>query len=127
WATVVIISRNPLSYTHVQRVQKTGRTHTRHSLRFNPVAASCVTNIPEIQAFCRPVFESFLGEGGEQKFTYKIELRIRNHTTITRPNLIQAIADCLSILVEVFKLNKFIVVEIARTHTSEHAEITRME
>ncbi|KAJ7761979.1 hypothetical protein DFH07DRAFT_739785 [Mycena maculata] len=157
---VVFISCKPpvdpvkLVTTHVQRVQKTGITHTRHSLRFSPVAASCVTNIPEIQALCRSVFESFFGERSEQKFTYKIELRIRNHTTITRPDFIQAIADCvpkvhtvdleypeLFILVEVFKavcgvsvvrdyhkLNKFNVVEIARTHTSEQTDgITRME
>ncbi|KAJ7126798.1 hypothetical protein C8R44DRAFT_617358 [Mycena epipterygia] len=141
--------------THIQNVQRTGVTHTRYSLRFSPVSASCVTNLPEIQALCRTVLEPFFGEEVDQKFKYKIELRIRNHTTIARLALIEAIAKCvpeghtvdldepeLFILVEVFKsvcgvsvvrdyynLQKFNVVEIANTHASENASnsINRIE
>ncbi|KAJ7476071.1 hypothetical protein FB451DRAFT_1351352 [Mycena latifolia] len=151
---VVFISCKPpvdpvkLVTTHVQNVQDTGVTHTRYSLRFSPVSASCVTNLPEIQALCRTVFEPFFGEGVDQKFRYKIELRIRNHSTITRSDLIEAIAKCvpeghtvdlddpeLFILVEVFKsvcgvsvvrdyykFQKFNVVEIANAKASKSTE-----
>ncbi|KAF8191595.1 hypothetical protein K438DRAFT_1919436 [Mycena galopus ATCC 62051] len=158
---VVFISSKPpidpvkLVMKHVQNVHETGFTHTRYSLRFSPVSASCVTNLPEIQALCRTVFEPFFGEAVGQKFKYKIELRIRNHTTLSRTDLIEAIAKCvpeghtvnledpeLFIIVEVFKsicgvsvvrdyykLQKFNVVEIANTHASENPDssITRIE
>lgn len=52
---------------------------------------------------------------------YKIELRIRNHTTLSRPTIIQTIADCVPeghvvnltdptifILVEVFKVRIYL-------------------
>ncbi|KAJ7650066.1 hypothetical protein FB45DRAFT_886822 [Roridomyces roridus] len=147
-ACLVFISCKPpidpvqLVATHLRRVQETGITHTRHSLRFSPVSASCVTNIPEIQAVCRKLFEPIFGESSEKKFKYKIEMRIRNHTTITRMTLIEAIAQTippghsvdlkdpeLVIIVEVFKavcgvsvvqdynkLQRFNSVEIANKH-----------
>ncbi|KAJ7684430.1 hypothetical protein DFH06DRAFT_6789 [Mycena polygramma] len=140
---------------HVQNVEATGLTHTRYSLRFSPVVASCVTNLPEIQALCRTVLEPFFGEGVEQNLKYKIELRIRNHTTLSRLALIEAIAKCvperhtvdldnpeLFIIVDVFKsvcgvsvvrdyyrLQKFNVVEIANTHAAENpiSSVNRIE
>ncbi|KAJ7348921.1 hypothetical protein DFH08DRAFT_923852 [Mycena albidolilacea] len=158
---VVFISCKPpidpvkLVMKHVQNVHETGLTHTRYSLRFSPVSAACVTNLPEIQALCRTAFEPFFGDAVGQKFKYKIELRIRNHTTLSRSELIEAIAKCvpeghtvdldhaeLFILVEVFKsicgvsvvrdyskLQKFNVVEIANTHASENpaTSVTRIE
>ncbi|KAJ7253332.1 hypothetical protein B0H12DRAFT_1116683 [Mycena haematopus] len=158
---VVFISSKPpidpvkLVMKHVQNVNETGLTHTRYSLRFSPVSASCVTNLPEIQALCRTVFEPFFGEAADQKFKYKIELRIRNHTTLSRTNLIEAIAKCvpeghtvdlddpeLFIIVEVFKsicgvsvvrdyynLQKFNVVEIANAYAAANptSSINRIE
>ncbi|KAJ7932680.1 hypothetical protein B0H13DRAFT_1592930 [Mycena leptocephala] len=158
---VVFISCKPpidpvkLVMKHVHDVEATGLTHTRYSLRFSPVVASCVTNLPEIQTLCRTVLEPFFGESVDQKFKYKIELRIRNHTTLSRLALIEAIAQCvpeghivdlddpeLFIIVEVFKsicgvsvvrdyykLQKFNVVEIANTHASENptASVNRIE
>ncbi|KAK0500269.1 hypothetical protein EDD18DRAFT_1149235 [Armillaria luteobubalina] len=149
---VVFISCKPpvdpvrLVETHIRNVQKTGFTRTRYCHRFVPVSGSCVTNIPEIQALCRSTFEPFFARESERKYSYKIELRIRNHTTLSRPTIIQTIADCvpeghvvnltdptLFILVEVFKsvlgvaitreyysLQKFNVMEISnRTQSGE--------
>ncbi|KAK7035896.1 hypothetical protein R3P38DRAFT_2616418 [Favolaschia claudopus] len=165
---VVFISCKPpvdpvkLVMKHLENVQGTGFTHTRwvmlhrcsialephgffrHSLRFTPVSVACVTNLPEIQAMCRNAFEPFFGSQIEEKFKYKIEIRIRNHTTLTRTALIEAIAKCvpeghtvdlndpeLFILVDVFKsicgvsvvrdyhkLQKFNVVEIANARSA---------
>ncbi|KAJ7227361.1 hypothetical protein GGX14DRAFT_629628 [Mycena pura] len=160
-ACLVFISCKPpvdpvkLVATHVQNVQATGLTHTRHSLRFSPVAATCVTNLPEIEALCRTVLKPFFAEEVGQKFTYKIELKIRNHTTLNRSVLIESIAKCVPeghsvdlenpevfIIVEVFKsvcgmsvvrdyykLKKFNVAELAGTKTSERAatSISRIE
>ncbi|KAJ7096520.1 hypothetical protein B0H15DRAFT_920948 [Mycena belliarum] len=153
---VVFISCKPpvdpvqLVMTHIHNVYATGVTHTRHSLRFSPVSAACVTNLPEIQALCRTVFEPCFGGSVGQKFRYKIESRIRNHTTIARADLIEAIAKCvpeghtvdladpeLTILVEVFKsvcgvsvvrdylkYNKFNAVEIANAKNASSSEDT---
>ncbi|KAK0446260.1 hypothetical protein ARMSODRAFT_950217 [Armillaria solidipes] len=142
---VVFISCKPpvdpvrLVETHIRNVQKTGFMRTRYCHRFVPVSGSCVTNIPEIQALCRSTFEPFFAREPERKYSYKIELRIRNHTSLSRPTIIQTIADCvpeghvvnltdpsLFILVEVFKsvlgvaitreyysLQKFNVMEIS--------------
>ncbi|KAG7451308.1 uncharacterized protein BT62DRAFT_961061 [Guyanagaster necrorhizus] len=142
---VVFISCKPpvdpvrLVETHIRNVQKTGFMRTRYCHRFVPVSGSCVTNIPEIQALSRSTFEPFFARDPERKYSYKIELRIRNHTSLSRPTVIQTIADCVPeghvvnlsnpdvfILVEVFKsvlgvaitqeyysLHKFNVMEIS--------------
>ncbi|KAI0635768.1 hypothetical protein C8Q77DRAFT_1052984 [Trametes polyzona] len=142
---VVFISCKPpvdpvkLVTTHIQNVLTTGATQTRFSQRLTPVSASCVANIPEIKALCGRLVRAALEAEPEKKFTYKIELRIRNHNTLTRDKLIPELAQCvpeghtvsldnpeLFILVEVFKsvcgisvvkdyykLHKFNVMEIA--------------
>ncbi|CAK5269686.1 unnamed protein product [Mycena citricolor] len=120
---------------YLHDVAKTGITRTRHCLRFCPVSASSVTNMPEIEAVCRKL----VGSPDVIRLQYKIELKMRNHTTIPRDTLIEAIAKCVPeghsvdlsnpdvfVLVELFKsvcgvsvvreynrLHKFNVVEIA--------------
>jgi tRNA acetyltransferase TAN1 len=54
--------------THVSNVQKTGVTQTRQILRLVPVVATCVANLPEIQALCRKVFEPVFGDAAVKKF-----------------------------------------------------------
>lgn len=99
-------------------------------------------NIPEIKSLCERIFASYFSktetEGTIHKVCffpvlrntikktstypsvhsqYKIDLRVRNHNTISRPVLIQAVASCVPaghivdlvdpdvhILVEVFKV-----------------------
>ena len=104
------------------------------------MSASCVSNLPEIQALCRSIFSSYFAKSPERKYSYKIELRVRNHSVHTRPVLIQTIAACVPeghtvalenpevfILVEVFKsifgvsivqdyyrLQKFNILEVAK-------------
>ncbi|PIL35727.1 hypothetical protein GSI_02457 [Ganoderma sinense ZZ0214-1] len=134
-----------LVVTHVQNVADTGVTHTRYSQRLTPVAGSCVANIAEIRSLCSRIVTTAFSEQPERKFKvlrllqYKIELRMRNHNTLTRDKLISELAKCvpeghivslddpeLFILVEIFKsvcgisvvkdyykLQKFNVMEIA--------------
>ncbi|PPQ95192.1 hypothetical protein CVT26_014883 [Gymnopilus dilepis] len=143
---VVFISCKPpvdpveLVVKYIKNVQETGVTRTRYVHRLVPVSGTCVANLPEIQALCKKVLTDFLDKHPNTKFKYKIELRVRNHTTIPRPTLIQNIAACVPeghvvdlenpeifILVEVFKsicgvsvvegyyqLHKFNVAEIAK-------------
>ncbi|KAG5652161.1 hypothetical protein H0H81_006046 [Sphagnurus paluster] len=100
----------------VKDVEETGVVRSRCIFRLVPVSGSCGANIQEIQALCRAMLEPFFARHPEKKFKYKIELRIRNHTVITRPVLIENIAKCVPeghtveltdpevfILVEVFK------------------------
>jgi len=129
---------------HMKNVGDSGITRTRYTHRMVPVSGSCVTNLPEIQALCRSIFTPFFSRHPDRKFSYKIELRVRNHTTIPRPVLIQHIAQCVPechavnlenpeifILVEVFKsvcgisivqdyyqLQKFNVMEIANARNA---------
>ncbi|KAF9004060.1 hypothetical protein BDQ17DRAFT_1399740 [Cyathus striatus] len=124
---------------HIENVEATGIARTRYTHRLVPVSGNCVANIPEISALCRKVFDPFFSKNQDKMFKYKIELRVRNHNTIPRPVLIQAIAKCVPeghtveltnpdifILVEVFKsvcgisivkdyyrLQKFNVMELA--------------
>jgi len=143
---VIFISCKPpvdpveLVVKYIKTVETTGVPRTRYTHRLVPVSGTCVANLPEIQALCRHTFKSFFDRHGDSKFKYKIELRVRNHTTIPRPTLIQHVAQCVPeghtvdlenpqifILVEVFKsicgisivedyyrLQKFNVMEIAR-------------
>lgn len=157
---VVFISCKPpvdpvkLVMTHVQTVAETGVTHTRYAQRFTPVTASCTANVLEIRSLCGRVLRPFFATEPDQKYSYKIELRMRNHSTLTRPELIQEIASCVPeghkvdldnaevfILVEVFKsvcgmsivkdyyrFHKFNVMEIAnaKNGTEEEGDTGRM-
>ncbi|PAV16195.1 hypothetical protein PNOK_0781500 [Pyrrhoderma noxium] len=128
---------------HVNNVAQTGVTRTRSTLRLTPVSNSCDANIPEIISLCKriavPAFQSD-AEGEPKSYRYKIEIRIRNHSTVTRDEVIKAIAECippphtvnldnpdLFILVEIFKatcgisvvrdyyrLKKFNVIELSQ-------------
>ncbi|KAF8910554.1 hypothetical protein CPB84DRAFT_1763965 [Gymnopilus junonius] len=125
---------------YIKSVQETGVTHTRYVHRLVPVSGTCIANLPEIQALCKKVLKDFFDKHSNVTYKYKIELRVRNHTTIPRPTLIQNIAQCVPeghtvdlenpqifVLVEVFKsicgvsvvedyyqLHKFNVAEIAK-------------
>ncbi|KAI0749461.1 hypothetical protein C8Q80DRAFT_1162162 [Daedaleopsis nitida] len=144
---VVFISCKPpvdpvkLVVTHVQNVMNTGVTQTRHTQRLTPISASCVANMAEIRSQFTSVVKHALENEPEKKFTYKIELRLRNHNTVKRDTLIPELAKCvpeghtvsldnpeLFILVEIFKsvcgisvvkdyykMQKFNVMEIANT------------
>lgn len=109
---------------HVENVHKTGVTRTKYTHRLTPVSGTCVANIPEIHSLCRRTVAAYCarenggdGDGGEPRARkYKIELRIRNHNTLTRMEIIQEVARCMPegytvdlddpevfVLVEVFK------------------------
>jgi len=107
----------------------------RYTHRFVPVSKTCFASIPDIQNLCQTMFLTYFSENPNAKDTvcflcgmvspnlsiscqYKIELRTRNHTTLSRSELIQAIANCvpgdlkvdltnpkLFILVEIFKVS----------------------
>ncbi|KAF8150070.1 hypothetical protein B0H34DRAFT_174260 [Crassisporium funariophilum] len=119
---VVFISCKPpvdpveLVVKYIESVEATGITRTRYTHRLVPVSGTCVANLPEVQNLCKNVFKDFFDRHEGQQFKYKIELRIRNHTTIPRSTLIEHVAQCVPeghvvdlenpqvfILMEVFK------------------------
>ncbi|KAI0956107.1 hypothetical protein AcV7_006601 [Taiwanofungus camphoratus] len=142
---VVFISCKPpvdpvtLVVKHIQNVIESGVTNTRYTQRLTPISGSCVANVPEIQSLCNRIIKSFFSSDPERKYSYKIELRMRNHNTLSRSVIIQEVAKCVPeghkvdlenpevfILVKVFKsvcgmsvvkdyyrLQKFNVMEIA--------------
>jgi tRNA acetyltransferase TAN1 len=149
---VVFISCKPpvdpvrLVTTLIHNVHASGVTQSKYVHRLVPVSGSCLANIPEIQSLCRRLFKSaFDAQGPSQTIRYKIEARIRNHTTLDRPLVIQEIAKCvpekytvdledpqLVILVEVFKsvcgisvvedyyrFKKFNILEVANERNGE--------
>ncbi|KZT73645.1 hypothetical protein DAEQUDRAFT_721707 [Daedalea quercina L-15889] len=130
---------------HVQNVMDAGVTQTRYTQRLTPVSGTCVANLPEVQSFCKRNIVPFFEEDPEKIYRYKIELRMRNHNTISRTALIESLAKCIPerhkvdldnaevfILVEIFKsvcglsvvndyyrLHKFNVMEIAHTKNGD--------
>ncbi|OBZ72354.1 Uncharacterized protein C25H2.10c [Grifola frondosa] len=148
---VVFISCKPpvdpaqLIVKHVHNVMDTGVTQTRYTQRLTPVSGTCAANLPEIQSLCTRILSPVLAAEPKKKFSYKIELRMRNHSTLARNKIIDEIAKCvpeghkvdlanpeLFILVEVFKntcgisvvkdyyrLQKFNVMEIANAKNLE--------
>ncbi|KAF8338395.1 hypothetical protein F5887DRAFT_890142, partial [Amanita rubescens] len=128
---VVFISCKPpvdpveLVVQHIKNVKETGVSRTRFVQRLVPVSDTCAANFADIQSLCRRVFEPFFAKHDDRKFTYKIEIRIRNHTTLDRMSIIQTVAQCIPeghtvsltepeifILIEVFKASRqFSIVE----------------
>lgn len=131
---------------HVENVQETGVTRTKYTHRLTPVSGTCVANLPEIHSLCRRTVTAYCAqensEGSPRARKYKIELRVRNHNTLTRMDIIQEVAKCMPsnytvdlddpdvfVLVEVFKstfgvsivedyyrFQKFNVMELANAH-----------
>jgi len=144
---VIFISCKPpvepveLVLKYLENIRETGVTQTRYISRITPISSSCITAVPDIKNLVRKKMSEFISTlGGDATFSYKIELRIRNHSTLTRESLIEAVAESVPeqlrvdleapevfILVEVFKstcgvsivrdyykLKKFNVLEAAR-------------
>ncbi|KAG2107790.1 hypothetical protein BD769DRAFT_1779427 [Suillus cothurnatus] len=105
---------------HVENVQETGVTRTKYTHRLTPVSGTCVANLPELHSLCRRTVTAYCAqentEGSPKARKYKIELRVRNHNTLTRMEIIQEVAKCMPsnynvdlddpdvfVLVEVFK------------------------
>ncbi|TFY69964.1 hypothetical protein EVG20_g2919 [Dentipellis fragilis] len=152
-ACVVFISCKPpvdpikLVNRHIADVEETGVTRTRYTQRLTPVTGSCVANAPEIKSLFERALKRFIAEDEEPEkaYRYKIELRSRNHNSLTRQQIIDTIAQCtpstftvdledpeLFVLVEVFKSvcgigivkdyyahQKFNVMEIANAKNQE--------
>ncbi|KAJ8591740.1 hypothetical protein M405DRAFT_734526 [Rhizopogon salebrosus TDB-379] len=134
---------------HVENVQRTGVTRTKYTHRLTPVSSSCVANIPELHSLCRRTIDAFSAQEKilsplmfSRLLQYKVELRVRNHNTLTRMEIIQEVAKCMPenyavdldnpevfVLVEVFKsvcgmsivkdyyrFQKFNIMELANAH-----------
>ncbi|KAG6813457.1 hypothetical protein H0H92_010791 [Tricholoma furcatifolium] len=101
----------------VKDVEATGIVRSRCIHRMVPVTASCGANLGEIQGLCRKVLEPFFSQHPERKFSYKIELRMRNHSVLSRPDLIQHIAKCVpeGHTVELTNPEVFILVEVFKS------------
>ncbi|KAF6758298.1 hypothetical protein DFP72DRAFT_191565 [Ephemerocybe angulata] len=119
---VVFISCKPpvdpveLVVKYIESVAKTGATRSRYTHRLVPVSGTCSANLNEMKSLCEKVFGAFFEKEKGKTFKYKVELRIRNHTVLARPAIIQHIASWVPeghtvsldnpdifILVEVFK------------------------
>jgi tRNA acetyltransferase TAN1 len=130
---------------HIENVERTGVTHTRYTHRLTPVTNTCVANATEIKSLAQRVLKLFLAQNPDSDYRYKIELKVRNHNTLSRQLLIDTVVSCVPsgwtvnledaevfILVEVFKSTcgigivkgyyahqKFNVMEIANMKNTE--------
>ncbi|KAG2124113.1 hypothetical protein BD769DRAFT_1628805 [Suillus cothurnatus] len=84
---------------HVENVQETGVTRTKYTHRLTPVFGICVANLPELHSLCRRTVTAYCAqentEGSPNARKYKVELRVRNHNTLTRIEIIQEVAKCM--------------------------------
>ncbi|KAL0955038.1 hypothetical protein HGRIS_003957 [Hohenbuehelia grisea] len=105
-----------LVVTHIENVKRTGVSHTKYVHRLVPVSGTSLANPIDIERLCEQVYKDFFAQN-EGFYRYKVELRIRNHNTHLRADLIQNIVKNIPaghtvdlsnpeifILVEVFKV-----------------------
>jgi len=132
---------------HIENVERTGVTHTRYTHRLTPITNTCVANVSEIKPLAQRVLKLFLAQNPDldSDYRYKIELKVRNHNTLSRQLLIDTVVSCVPsgwtvnlehaevfFLVEVFKSvcgigivkgyyahQKFNVMEIANMKNAE--------
>ncbi|KAF8318445.1 hypothetical protein DL93DRAFT_389337 [Clavulina sp. PMI_390] len=80
---------------HFRNIERTGVTQTRHALRFTPVTDSCTATLPDIiklaERLLPPAFQNDEGKA----WKYKIQITSRNHSTVSRNDLIPALAKCV--------------------------------
>lgn len=108
-------------------------TAFRYAHRLVPVSGTCSASLNEMKGLCEKVFKAYFDKEEGKTFTviilsvqieprltvlqYKIELRVRNHTTLSRPAIIQHVASWVPeghkvaldnpeifILIEIFKV-----------------------
>jgi len=124
---VIFISCKPpvdpvqLVLKHIENVERTGVTHTRYTHRLTPITNTCVANVSEIKPLAQRVLKLFLAQNPDldSDYHYKIELKVRNHNTLSRQLLIDTVVSCVPsgwtvnlehaevfFLVEVFKVRK---------------------
>ncbi|KAI0272169.1 hypothetical protein BGY98DRAFT_1002353 [Russula aff. rugulosa BPL654] len=148
---VIFISCKPpvdpvqLVLKHVENVERTGVTNTRYTHRLTPITNTCVANVQEIKSLAQRVLKLFLAQNPDSDYRYKIELKVRNHNSLSRQLLIDTVVSCVPsgwtvdledaevfFLVEVFKSvcgigivkgyyahQKFNVMEIAKMKNEE--------
>ncbi|TEB24702.1 hypothetical protein FA13DRAFT_1638326 [Coprinellus micaceus] len=157
---VIFISCKPpvdpveLVVKYVESVEKTGASRTRYAHRLVPVSGTCSASLNEMKGLCEKVFKGVFRQrrrGRHSRLTvlqYKIELRVRNHTTLSRPAIIQHVASWVPeghkvaldnpeifILIEIFKsvcgvsivrdyykYSKFNVLELANKFNAQGIE-----
>lgn len=98
---VIFISCKPpvdpvqLVLKHVENVERTGITHTRYTHRLTPITNTCVANVPEIKSLSQRVLKLFLAQNPGSDYRYKIELKVRNHNSLSRQSLIDTVVSCV--------------------------------
>ncbi|GJJ08371.1 hypothetical protein Clacol_002585 [Clathrus columnatus] len=103
---VVFISCKPpvdpvrLLMYHLENVERTGVTRTKHVLRLIPVSWSCVASIAEIVVLARKYIPSTFNtlpmkSDGSKSYRYKLDVTFRNHDKIKKAELIPLLAACV--------------------------------
>jgi len=113
----------------------------RYTHRLTPVSGSCVANIPELHSLCHRTIDAFCAEEKSQdsqtarkaslvyihrrfcnltSVQYKVELRVRNHNTLTRMEIIQEVAKCMpeNYVVDLDDPDVFVLVEVFKVRGS---------
>ncbi|KAH9972075.1 hypothetical protein BGW80DRAFT_393477 [Lactifluus volemus] len=102
---------------HIENVTNTGVTRTRYTHRLTPVANTCVANAVEITSLARRVLKPFIAGNPDSEFRYKVELKVRNHNTLPRQTIIDAIVSCVPSgwIVDLQDAEVFILVEVFKS------------
>ncbi|KAG1745555.1 hypothetical protein EDD22DRAFT_744870, partial [Suillus occidentalis] len=135
---VIFISCKPpvdpvkLVLQHIKNVHETGVTRTKYTHRLTPVSGTCLANLPELHSLCRRTVAEYCarrqnyndndnnnsgGDTSPQTRKYKIELRIRNHNSLTRMEIIQEVAGCMpeGYVVDLDEPEVFVLVEVFKS------------
>ncbi|KAI0031200.1 hypothetical protein K488DRAFT_87041 [Vararia minispora EC-137] len=101
---------------YVHDVAESGAVQTRYTQRLTPIINTVTANTTEIKSISQRALKQFTADEPERKYRYKIELRFRNHNTLTRKEVVDTVVQCVPegwtvdlenpeacILIEVFK------------------------
>jgi len=123
---------------HIENVEQTGITHTRYAHRLTPVSNTCVANVSEIKSLTQRVLKPFLltQKDPDENCRYKIELKVRNHNTLSRQTLIDTVVSCVPsgwtvdlenaeifFLMEVFKVGTAFLMEPRTSKKEKETEL----
>jgi len=84
-----------LVYEHFSNVERTGATQTRHALRFTPISDSCTATLSDIVKLGEHLFPPAFHSDPPRGFKYRIQITSRNHSAVSRNELIPALAKCV--------------------------------
>ncbi|KZS94182.1 hypothetical protein SISNIDRAFT_485104 [Sistotremastrum niveocremeum HHB9708] len=80
---------------HLEEVERTGITRTRHVQRFAPASGTCQASLGEFKILASKIIPTAFVNVSPNPCNYKIEIKIRAHKKIQRQEAIDEVVKCV--------------------------------